>query len=197
MEDFHKRLLAEEREKFEKACVEFPVFVCTCCHRQLFRKSVKLFKWENFDISNKTVMTALSEHLQKKSNDGTVYICFTCAGDLKKNPPKLPCQAAANNLELPEIPVELQYLNDLERRFISLRIPFMKLVALPRGKQFGICGVCINVPSTTEAITKLLPRFPEEVQVHDFKLKRKLEYKGRHMFVKIRPHKILTALQWL
>ena len=47
-------------------------------------------------------------------------------------------QAKANGLQLPEIPLELSGLNALELRLISLRVPFMKMVALPSGKQRSI-----------------------------------------------------------
>ena len=80
----------------------------------------------------------------------------------------------ANGLELPKVPDELQDLNDLERHFISLRIPFMKLVALPKGGQFGINGPCVDVPSTVTAMCDLFPRLPSQVQLFDFKLKKKL-----------------------
>ena len=56
-------------------------------------------------------------------------------------------QAKANNLQLDEIPHELSTLNSLELRLISLRVPFMKMVALPSGKQRIIQGLAMNVPS--------------------------------------------------
>ena len=68
------------------------------------------------------------------------YICKTCHKDLKNPQPKLPCQAVVNGLQITPLPHELQHFNDLEQRFISLRIPFMKLISLPRGGQYGING---------------------------------------------------------
>ena len=47
----------------------------------------------------------------------------------------MPLQAKANGLQLCEVPPELSGLNALELRLISLRVPFMKMVALPSGKQ--------------------------------------------------------------
>ena len=46
----------------------------------------------------------------------------------------MPAQAKANNLDLEDIPPELSDLNSLEVWLVSLRIPFMKMVALPCGK---------------------------------------------------------------
>ena len=69
--------------------------------------------------------------------------CDICDNALKQR--KFPAQAKANNLDLEDIPSELSDLNSLEVRFISLRIPFMKMVALPCGK-CAIHGPAVNVP---------------------------------------------------
>ena len=92
---------------------------------------------------------------------------------------------------------QFQDLNDLECCSISLRIPFMKLTALPKGKQSSINGPCVNVPANTNAVVDLLLQMPEEVQLVDFKLKYKLTYKGHHMSMKVSPRKNLAALKWL
>ena len=47
----------------------------------------------------------------------------------------MPLQSVANNLKLPSVPFELSCLNKLEIRLVSLRVAFMKMVALPSGKQ--------------------------------------------------------------
>ena len=54
---------------------------------------------------------------------------------LKKSTPKLPAQTVANDLALQQIPDELANLNDLEWRFINLKIPFMKVLPLRKGGQ--------------------------------------------------------------
>ena len=53
----------------------------------------------------------------------------------------MPVQAKANHLQLDPILDELSNLNALELRLISLRVPFMKMVALPSGKQRSIQGL--------------------------------------------------------
>jgi hypothetical protein len=73
----------------------------------------------------------------------------------------LPAQAKANDLDLESIPIELSDLNQLEVHLISLRIPFMKMVALPCGKQRAIHGPAVNVPtdmypSAKEAIESIV-----------------------------------------
>ena len=52
----------------------------------------------------------------------------------------MPVQAKANNLQLDEIPDELSTLNALELRLVSLRVPFMKMVALPSGNKEAFTG---------------------------------------------------------
>ena len=60
------------------------------------------------------------------------YICVTCKRNLSNKRPKMPVQAVANGLDLLPIPDALSNLTDLERRLISLRIPFMKILSLFR-----------------------------------------------------------------
>jgi hypothetical protein len=100
-------------------------------------------------------------------------------------------------LELDDIPVELSDLNPLEVRLISLQIPFMKMVALPCGKQRAIHRPAVNVPTDLTPVCTLLSRLPSQTQMVPMKLKRKLCYKGHYMYQYVRPAKVLAALQWL
>ena len=75
----------------------------------------------------------------------------------------MPVQAKANGLEL--VPSELSDLNPLELRLISMHIPFMKMVALPRGQQRSIHGPAVKVPTNLISVCDLLPRFPSECQL--------------------------------
>ena len=180
--------------KFEKAVKDQPIFVCVVCHRLLYKHSVKSFSINNYDTTHESVAMALrADNLHSRQD----YICNTCHLDLKRKNPRVPAQACANGLQLQDVPEVLTSLNDLERRFISMRIPFMKLVSLPRGGQYGINGPCVNVPSELTSICNVLPRLPQEIQLVHFKLKRRLKYKGHHMSAMIRPRQILAALFWL
>ena len=80
---------------------------------------------------------------------------------------------------------------------ISLRIPFMKLLALPSGKQRCIHGPAVNVPSKLDSVCTLLPGLPNEASMIPLKLKRKLRYKGHYMYEYVRPDKVMMALKWL
>ena len=86
----------------------------------------------------------------------------------------MPAQAKANKLDLEAIPTELSDFNPLEERLISLRIPFMKMVTLPCGKQRAIHGPAVNVPTDLMPVCMLLPRLPSQAQMVPMKLKRKL-----------------------
>ena len=110
----------------------------------------------------------------------------------------MPVQAKANNLQLCEIPDELCTLNALEVRLVSLRVPFMKIVALPSGKQRSIQGPAVNVPSKLDSLCTMLPRLPTETELIALKLKRKLKYKGHYnMYDYVSPEKLNNALRWL
>ncbi|XP_078312811.1 uncharacterized protein LOC144619258 [Crassostrea virginica] len=63
-------------------------------------------------------------------------------------------------MSLPEETCILDDLTDFESRLLAKRIPFMKITALPRGRQRGILGSVINVPSDVDETCEALPRTP-------------------------------------
>ena len=73
----------------------------------------------------------------------------------------------------------------------------MKLVSLPRGKQLGIQGPAVNVPTDLDTVCEQFPRLPNECQIISLKLKRKLEYRKAYIFDYVHPEKVITALHWL
>jgi len=147
-----------------------PDFVCTCCHRMMYRKSVvpcNLAKYSK--CSNDLLQNVFSADHHYISNDGKEWMCKTCDRALKHR--VMPLQAKANGLQLCNIPPEL---SALELRLISLRVPFMKMVALPSGKQRSIHGPPVNVPSKVD--TDVLPRLPSQSELVPLKLKRTVVY---------------------
>ena len=79
----HKRLLESNSEnlcvpyfvnnrcvnagaKFLKALQEKPQYVCTCCHRLLFHKTVVPFHLQEYDMTNDTVQNSLSYRYRMK-----------------------------------------------------------------------------------------------------------------------------------
>ena len=171
-----------------------PDYVCTVCHRMMYYHSVYQFRKDKYSKAD-------SEMLQRVFSamfvckDGSQWVCHTCDRALKLG--KIPIMAKINGLILNEIPSELKNLNDIEVRLISLRIPFMKMVSLPVGKQTSIHGPAVNVPSNVNNICDVLPRLPSQSEIIALKLKRKLHYKGHYMHGYVRPDVVLTALSWL
>ena len=111
-----------------------PEFVCVCCNHMMYRQTVVPYnKTKYTKASNELLEQVFSNEHSYVSSDGKQWVCKTCDGALSRG--NVPVQAKANGLQLCTIPTELSNLNALELRLISLRVPFMKMVALPSGKQ--------------------------------------------------------------
>ena len=171
-----------------------PEFVCTCCHRMMYKQSVVHCKRSKYTKTSSTVLDQVFSDIYI-SNDGNQWVCTTCDRALSRG--NMPLQAKANGLQLCPVPDELSCLNPLELRLVSLRVPFMKMVALPSGKQRSIHGPAVNVPSKVDTICTVLPRLPSQSELIPLKLKRKLAYRGHYMYDYITPQKVLSALAWL
>ena len=173
-----------------------PDFVCTICHRMMYKQNViPCNKSKYTKASHELLEQAFCVQYSYTSSDGRQWICKTCDSALSRG--NLPAQAKANNLQLNDIPIQLSTLNALELRLISLRVPFMKMVALPSGKQRCIQGPAVNVPSKLDSLCTMLPRLPTESELVALKLKRKLKYKGHYMYDYVCPEKLIHALEWL
>ena len=188
-------LLKKAKRDFVEATKQQMSFVCRVCHGLHFRKGVVKFVGRKYDMTHESVALALS--VDPREKDGVSFLCNTCHLDLKKKPPKLPAQAVANDLYLDEIPPELSGLNELEIRFIAQRILFMKIVSLPKGGQKGMQGPCVNVPASIKEACHRFPRLAHQIDLVEFKLKRKISYKGHHMRMKVEPRAIMKGLMWL
>ena len=101
-------------------------FVCTSCHRLLYRNSVVTCNRDKYNKCKEELLESVlgSNYI---SNDGNVWVCKTCDGALKRG--LMPAQSVGNNLKLDDVPPELANLKLLEVRLISLRIPFLKMVS--------------------------------------------------------------------
>ena len=178
-----------------------PEFVCTCCHRMMYRKSVLLCRVGKYSKCSKDLLKIVFSadlgfpDLGYISNDGNEWVCMTCDRALKRG--VMPLQAKANGLKLCELPPELSDLNALELRLICRHVPFMKMVALPSGKQRCIHGPAVNVPSKVDTIVDILPRLPSQSELVPLKLKRKIEYRGHYLYDYVTPQKPLDALRFL
>ena len=138
-----------------------PEFVCICCHCMMYKQTVVPYNFGKYTkASSELLEHVFSPEHNYISSNGKQWVCTTCDGALKKG--NMPLQAKANGLQLCPIPSELSGLNLLELRLISLRVPFMKMVALPSGKQRCIHGPAVNVPSKVDNACTVLPRLPSD-----------------------------------
>ena len=91
------------------------------------------------------------------------WICSTCNKSITSG--KVPKLSIANGVKWPSKPKELE-LYPLEESLIALRIPFMQLRELPRGRQYSIKGNVVNVPVQIQLVVDALPLpFNENVTV--------------------------------
>ena len=112
----------------------------------MYHESVVKYEEKKYEkLSHTQIVQALKKFLYK-STDGNIWICSTCHRKLKQG--KIPAQSKINNLDLDPVPDELSELNSIEIRLVSKRIPFMKMVALPRGRQTAIHGPAVNILKT-------------------------------------------------
>ena len=148
-------------EHFAKKVKDGPDFVCCVCHRMLFCHQVLHCKRDDYNKS--AAMAGLAEkcisdkYLHKCSADcvlpcrlmdtprSQLWICHTCHGKINKG--VLPPECAMNSMVVEPIPAELACLNSLEQHLIALHIPFMKMLALPKGGQNGVHGPVTCVPA--------------------------------------------------
>ena len=157
----------------------------------MYKESTMEFKISSY--KNSDVPNACRTHLKTISDKE--WICLTCHRHLKKG--AIPPQAQVNNMSLPEETCILDDLTDFESRLLAKRIPFMKITALPRGRQRGILGSVINVPSDVDETCEALPRTPTSAGIIPVKLKRKQEYKSHVFYEHVRPNKVVEAFHWL
>ena len=150
-----------------------PDFVC---HRLMYRKSVVPCNPAKYSKCNNDLLNCVfSADLRYVCDTGNEYVCNTCDRALKRG--VMPLQAKANGLQLPAIPPELADLNALELKLISLRLPFMKMVALPSDLSMAQLSMCL---------LKLILFATYCLDCHhslSLKLKRKLAYEGHYIYV--------------
>ena len=133
------------------------------------------------------------EHLTAR---GQLWICCTCNSKINRG--VMPSECVRNNLAVHPIAAELACLNSLEQHLIALNIPFMKMLALPKGGQNGVHGPVTCVPANIVQTNHLLPRsITMEGSLLPVKLKRKLTYKGHYEYQFVDTLHIRKALQYL
>ncbi len=192
-------------QKARKNVSQLPVLACTVCHRIRYREQVLLCNRSKYTSDIPMIQQCLTgefihacpeqcdlqnseyHELLKKE-----WICHTCHSTLKRG--KMPVQAAINGLKVEEVSHELKALNPLERHLIALVQAFIKIIPLPRGGQMGIKGQLVCVPADLQQTADSLPWTPNVEHLIRVKLKRKVEFKGHHLFMNVSQRKIMDAL---
>jgi hypothetical protein len=178
---------------FSRKIEEGPVIACTSCHRHMYRQNVVSFCPIKYSRCSQRLLSDIIS-LFGAQMVCKLFICKTCHSHLLRG--NLPAQAAVNDLQLHQVPTELQ-LSELESVLVAQRILFMKLFALPRGRQRAITGAVVNVPSNVKSVVSSLPLTPSHAGLIAIKLKRRLQYKGYVTQQFVRPEAVIRAVKWL
>nr|XP_054591529.1 uncharacterized protein LOC129155826 [Nothobranchius furzeri] len=197
-------------DQFLEKVKDGPDFVCCVCSRLLFRHQVLNCNQEYYRKTKEMSLIAdkcVSDNHLHKCNDACrlpcklnvcrnkLYICYTCHYKISKC--QIPPESSINKLTVDPIPPQLACLNTLEQHLIAMNIPFMKMLALPKGGQNGIHGPVTCVPANIVETCSLLPRTNMEGSLLPVKLKRKLTYKGHYDYQYVDTQHVQEALQYL
>ncbi|MCG7875518.1 MAG: AAA family ATPase [Candidatus Thiodiazotropha endolucinida] len=174
-------------ERFHKNVSVGPIYVCSCCHQTWFADTVS--KAKTFACKDKEKYLTGVKSVKEEE-----WICCTCKDNIKCG--KVPKLSVLNGMKWPPKPKELE-LFPLEERLISLRIPFMQMRELPRGRQLSVKGNVVNVPVDIQPVVNALPRPFDETVTVAVKLKKKMSFKSYVFSENIRPFHVLCALHWL
>lgn len=177
-------------QMFREAVTPGLTHVCMCCSQNWFRHSVVHYNEMKLGQLPQSLRDLLHENIDPL---GKKWMCHTCNQHLQKG--KIP-DCASCNLYFPQLPPELDGLNDMEERLIGLRIPFMKWKTLRHGQK-SLHGGVVNIPSDLSKIQLALPRYMSEASIVSVFLKRRLRDKGEYKKGQIRPEKVRLALQYL
>ncbi|XP_072554803.1 uncharacterized protein [Paramormyrops kingsleyae] len=199
-------------EQFGEKINTGPVYICSVCHRMLFKHQVVICRKDKYLKKSQGVAllamqcitdTYLHKCIDTCSDDcssllgptGSLWICHTCHRKILDG--KMPAESVGNCLALDPVPPELHCLNTLEQHLIGIHIPFMRIVSLPKGGQNGVHGPVTCVPSSIPNVAEALPRVNNDDLMIRVKLKRKLTYKGHYKYEFVHPEKIKKALVYL
>ena len=149
-------------QQFKKNLKEDPYHICCVCNRDRYKKSVLKLITSNYP--HQDIFT------KQESYDKEEYICKTCHSEMIRG--KVPCQAVVNNLDIDDIPTELNSLKKLQQILIAQRIVCEKIVVMPKGQQKKIKGAICNAPVECDQTCSILPWPPESSGIILQKFKR-------------------------
>ena len=189
----HLKRVSDPVAAFTQHIQESPIYSCVSCHRHLYRQTVVKLNMSRCKPESRQLLSVMLAAFNSKKLD-QLYICHTCQTYVRRK--QVSCQATINGHKLEDTPKQLR-LTELECALIAQRVPFIKVLALPRGWQRAIWGAVVNVPSNVSSTTTVLPLTLAQVGIILIKLKRRLRYKGFVMHQFVRPDAIFRAVRWL
>ena len=107
---------------------------------------------------------------------------------------KISSVASANCMKAANMPEKFSNMNTLEQHLITPVLQFMKIISLRHGAQPEIHGPIVCVPADIDTTCKSLPRASDDLFAVRVKLKRKIEYKGHHLYQEVRPEIVRSGL---
>ena len=126
------------------------------------------------DLSNQCPCITYTKNVENISTETHEYICECCRNCLWGKNPTMQDQACANHLQIARIPHELQDMIPVERRVISLHIPFLTMLIVRKyGSHYKVIAPCVNVPTTLDQVIEMLPHMSDQSQLHPLKIKKK------------------------
>lgn len=208
----------QNAEQFEVVMATFldkvkegPNYVCCVCHRTWFKEQVKICDQTRYAETKQMMAVAkqciTEDYLHRctaycksdcewlQSTRMALWICHCCHNNLSRG--VMPSESVHNNLAVCSVPEQLACLNNLEQHLVALQIPFMKILALPKGGQNGVHGPVTCVPANVVQTTNVLPRSDVENSLVRVKLKRKLTYKAHYRYEFVNIDHIRQALSYL
>jgi len=154
---------------FKNIIKEGPFYICVCCNRCLYKRSVNIFKEEKYTFNTHELCELIP------SFDNNLYVCLTCHNKFRKK--EIPCQSISNKLQLFDFPDKLKDIGKLERILLSQRILFHRVTIMPKGEFPKLKGAICNIPVETGNVCNVLLRGVDSSNVVFVQLKRKLSHK--------------------
>ena len=135
-------------KKFYRETMLGCIFVCCCCERRQFQQNVSKLgnlrdkvEEKKKGLFDKCIPRLRKEALVSLMINGKAtqshYICHACKKRLLKK--QMPPMCAENGLKKEPIKSDDLKLTELERSMIALRIPFTKIVMLPKSRLVCPC----------------------------------------------------------
>ena len=134
------------------------IFICTCCHRRLFKTNVVVLSQTHNGIEEDHYKKCVEADIVTLiDGERNVYLCTTCRDYMKKK--KIPPMAATNNLQLTPME-EVQELTELEGALCAKNLIFMKIFQFETSRWTLLSEKVINVPIENSDIGNTIEKLP-------------------------------------